>query len=320
MTIHKIERSFIQFSFRLNKHYPGLIDTYFGPKEIPREIGKEPKISLKALLNNAGELSDRLETATIEENRRIYIVEQLQGLRFFLEHKVLNKYSHKELISKIYQFDFEYADDRVLSQRIKELEEKEEPREKLYGTDFFNYFKSKIAEFKEKSGKFFDIPKGDLVEVEEGVVKMMAYMRYLGNFKTKITLNPNFQRTKKFIENLVAHETYPGHHLNYSLQEKAHPKDSLFGLFLYHTPNDAIVEGIGEFGPELVGYNKDELTILRWQTRINANLLYYDKGDKRDSVKEYLIGVGKYSPVEAENCLKFMEAEFYDIYYPFYLA
>ena len=141
MTIHKIERSFIQFSFRLNKHYPGLIDTYFGPKEIPKEIGKEPKIPLKDLLNKADELLGRVETSDIEENRCVYILEHLQGLKFFLGHTVLNKYSHKELISKIYQFDFEYADDRVLSQRIKELEEKEEPREKLYGTDFFNYFK-----------------------------------------------------------------------------------------------------------------------------------------------------------------------------------
>lgn len=320
MPINEIEKSFIQFSFRLNKHYPGLIDTYFGPKEIPGLIKSESKIQLKTLLNNARELLGKIKDADIELKRRTFIYEQMQSLKFFLEHEVSGKYSHKELISKIYQFDFEYVDDTVLSDRINDLEKEVKNREKLYGKEFFDYFKSKIIDFKIKSTKLFKTPVRDLVEVVEGEVQMMAYMEYLGNFKTRITLNSNFERTKEFIENLVAHETYPGHHLNYSLQEKSHPNDPLFGLFLYHTPNDAIVEGIGVFGPELLGYAETELDILKWQSRINANLLYYDKREKRDTVKDYLIQVGRYPPNEAENYLKFMEARFFDIYYPCYWA
>src|SRR4029453_8833915 len=109
------------------------------------------------------------------------------------------------------------------------------------------------------------LPEGETVEFEYvGDRPWAAFNFYLGGLQSRVSVNTDLGMTPDFVMHLVAHETYPGHHVEHAwkeqklMVERSQVEES---IVLIPTPQSIISEGIAELGMEVaLGDALQELT------------------------------------------------------------
>lgn len=333
----ELER-YIELTFRLNKHFPALVDSYFGPPHIKRRINDEKRQPLKNLFEEANKVLEDLKTSGLDELTKDYLEDQVKSLIVFIKQNISPELSHKEYASKVLQINIETVEDRVVKQKedkVKTLLSDFGFKEELYssihkffrgelviGNELVKLFSQKIPHYRGLTKKLFKLPKGETVEVKRYSGDITAYVNYKGNFHTVVKLNTRVKKSKWAIEHLVAHETYPGHHTHYSLREEASQQSPLANFFLFYTPEGTIVEGLSEWAYKFISDDNKTLrneifeAINDWRTDVenNAALLYYNQNKSRKVVEKYLLEAGCYSKEEIRNFFTFITAKFFDVY------
>ena len=109
------------------------------------------------------------------------------------------------------------------------------------------------------------LPEGEAVEFEYvGDKPWAAFNYYLGGLRSRVSVNTDLGMTPDFVMHLVAHETYPGHHVEHAWKEQELMVDRGYleeSIVLIPTPQSIISEGIAELGMEvLLGEMQQELT------------------------------------------------------------
>ena len=119
------------------------------------------------------------------------------------------------------------------------------------------------ADLRERTDALFGLPDGDQVDfVLETNKPWGGFCDYLGNLRTRISINVDLPIPSYRLFELVTHEVYPGHHTEHLCKEpliQEHGRVEL-AIALFPTPQSAVAEGIATTAHEtLAGDDADRL-------------------------------------------------------------
>jgi hypothetical protein len=327
---------FSRFSFRLNKHIPGLVDSYFGPKHLSEEVEKEPVISLKKLRAQLREL--RQGATGIEDDiRRTFFIKQLYALEVLLEEQLGIELSFKDRVAKLFDLDVSPIPNKELDElryQIRALLSKKPKRSYLetvqdwergrqvFGRQLFLFLNDLLKQYKERTRRLLDLPKKEKVILKEVSGKSWpAYNWYQGQASSSVEINTDTRRTRYELASMLAHETYPGHHTELSIKEKVTYEKNRWlevSIQLLNTPMCAISEGIADCGlkfleeVEPVDYAdekekllSEKLANLRMAAWVNTIFILYYQNESPEVAVQYL-HENSFLPIErARSSLNF---------------
>ena len=353
-----IARDYILLGLRLDQHLPGLVDGYFGPADLKAQVDMEQSRAPARLRDDAAALRERVATEVREPDRRAWLEAQSTALETqaaaiageplpYLEH-VARCFAHVPSRSPDAIFGAAAAEierilpgERPLADRLESWDARfEVPVDRLAAV-----LEWLVGRFRATAAATFGLPEGEDLRVS--LVRAQpwsAYEWFDGGRRSRIDVNTDLPvRATDFI-GLVAHEAYPGHHLEHASKE-ADLVDRLgrleASILLINTPECLISEGLADLGVRFAAppatradlivelYERAGLAIAAdpaaaraaaettlaltaaletlASIRGNAALLRHADGRSHDEVLRYLQEVGRYRPEAAAKRLEFIE-------------
>jgi hypothetical protein len=286
-----IVEAYLRLGLALGRHVPGLVDAYYGPPELARQINEAPPRPPQALEADARALLGAIDAGAPLADPR----EEAPGggedaaRRRFLRAQALGLLTTARLLSGA---SISYADEvescygvrprRVPEEAIlaahKNLEQvvpgsgplaeryvawreaQAVPRELL-----LRAISSLAEELRERTVAAFGLPEGesvDFVLVEDQPWSGFNY--YLGGLLSRVAINVDLPVLSTSIAHLVAHEAYPGHHTEHCRKEVGLVRRRRYleeSIFLVGTPQCLIAEGLADLGLEMMMGRRPEQRI-----------------------------------------------------------
>jgi hypothetical protein len=336
---------YIELGLRLGRHVDGLVDSYYGPAEIKERVDAEELRDPDSLAEDGSRLRDSLED--LEEQRRNWFEAQLSGLETFARKLAGEALSFEDEVERCYgirpvrspESEFEDAHreldailpgDGSLEERYRAWREEDAiPAELLE-----DVVARMATELSARTTDAVGLPAGETVDFEYvGDRPWAAFNYYLGGLKSRVSVNTDLGMAPDFVMHLVAHETYPGHHVEHAwkehelLVERGQLEES---IVLIPTPQSIISEGIAELGMEVVlGDQQQELTAafvsstgVNYDAEVsrraievreplgrvgtNAAFMMHVDGASADEAREYVMRWALTSEKRAENIVNFI--------------
>jgi len=273
--LSKFGIAFLLLALRINKHIRGYIDFYFGPKKLRKIVHKESIISPSKLLTDCITLQEKLFMQGFNKAREKYLEKILIAMRTSIE--ILNGVEIPFKTEFLRQFDvtLQPVDESKLENLKEELNEaypgsgsleermaKLRVQRKVPEAEVFELFQKAVNITKKRTKELFVdlLPKREkiilqLVKNNKNEVKWSFYEWYLGHFRSRIEINPNFGMFWSSFLSSAAHEGYPGHHTEFIVKEQRlyHELNQFeHSLLLIHSPKLIISEGIAELAVNML--------------------------------------------------------------------
>lgn len=279
-SLNDVADQYIKLALALGQHDPDYVDAYYGPEAWRAEV-KQQNLSLEAIGALASKLIDglkRIDVSHEEELVRLrhrFLVKQLEALAerarilrgaklsFDEETKSLYdaiapRYSEKHFQAVLAELEQKVpAGEGNLAERLERFRRQFiVPREKLPAL-----FNIALREARRRTKEHIDLPDGEQVTIEYVNGKPWgAYAWYKGDYHTLVQVNTDLPVHVDHVVDLACHEGYPGHHVNYTLQEEHLVRDRgwrEFSVFVLFSPQSLLAEGTAEAGIELA-FPKDQ--------------------------------------------------------------
>ena len=353
-----VARDYLLLGLRLDQHTPGLVDGYFGPAELKAQVDIEQVRAPARLRDDAATLCDRLAREVAEPDRRAWLDAQLVALETQASALAGDGLPYLDHVARCFAYGpprhddalFEEAaaqiaallpGDAPLSDRLASWDGRFEiPIERLPSVvDWL------VSRFRTAAADQFGLPDGEDLRVSLVTGQpWSAYNWFDGGRRSRVDINTDLPVRAADLIQTVAHETYPGHHLEHAWKE-ADLVDSRgrleSSILLINTPECLISEGLADLGlrfaAPLVGredllielYERAALPIAPDRAaareaaaltvalagpraalgaiRGNAAIRRHADGESHDEVLDYLIEVGRYAPAAAAKRLEFIE-------------
>jgi len=270
MELSEYGEKFLFLAHRIDKHNKGYVDFYIGPKKIREIVDNEVVSSPNKLLTDCKALQKDLFKQGYDKKRERYLEKILTAMRTSIEILNGNEISIKEQFLKQFDVPLLPVNESELDNLKEEfneayggfegLEEKMNDlriRRTVPGAEVFVLFKKALNIVKLRTTEMFVniLPQKERIfinlvknkNVDE--VKWAYYNWYLGNFRSRIDVNPNFNIYWTTFLSAAAHEGYPGHHMEFSIKEqKLYRELNQFehSILLLNSPKLMISEGIAE--------------------------------------------------------------------------
>lgn len=353
-----VARDYLLLALRLDQHIPGLVDGYFGPASLKAQVDMEQLRLPARLADDAAALRARLGAEVAEEDRRGWLDAQLVALETQARALGGDRLPYVEHLARCFAWTperrpdarFEGAaralDDRLpgagsLPERLAAIDAAwTVPVERLPAL-----VDRLVARYRERAAAHWAVPDGSDLRVS--LVRdqpWSGYNWYDGGYRSRVDLNVDLPVRLPALARTIAHETYPGHHLEHARKE-AVLVEALGRLeatvLSINTPECLVSEGLANLGFDLVvppdaraalyaelaeaagvpvaadhGRLQEaaervaavaELRAVLDETRLNAALLLHADGRPRDEVHAYLVEVGRFTPEVAAKRLEFLE-------------
>jgi len=354
MKLSKFGKDFLLLALRINKLKLGYVDFYIGPKKLRKVVDNEEITSPKKLLTDCSTLQGKLLVQGYNKIRENYIAKILISMRTSIE--VLNGIDIpiQDQFLKFYDIALEPVDESEFDKLKNKIEnayggsgslEEQMSDLRLLRTipkaEVFVLFNKalKIVELRTKEIFRNLLPKKEKIIINlvkddnNDEIKWAYYNWYLGNFHSRVDVNPNFNMYWTTLLDAAAHEGYPGHHTEFSIKEwKLYRKLNQFehSILLLNSPKLIISEGIAgiasnmlfsfrnqaeiglrEFCPD--SSKEDSLDALALQNEIRGKIHYYsyslayhaliDKWNEKKLI-QYAKNFGIFSQQSIRNQLK----------------
>jgi len=353
-----VARDYLLLALRLDQRIPGLVDGYFGPADLKAQVDLEQPPSPAQLRDDAAALRGRLATEVPEDDRRAWLDAQLTALEAhaaglageplpYLAH-VAHCFGHAPLRRRDAEFDAaaRSLDERLpgndpLHDRLTRWDAQFEVRaDRLPAViDWL------VEQFRLRAAALFGLPEGEDLRVSLVTNQPWSgYNWFDGDRRSRVDINLDLPRRIADLVHTIAHETYPGHHLEHAWKEadlvdRAGRLES--SVLLINTPECLISEGLANLGhrfavpeEEHIGllvelYERAGLAIAAdpgavheaavrtvalapiraalGAIRGNAAIMRHAEGRSHDEVLAYLTEVGRYAPAVAAKRLEFIE-------------
>jgi hypothetical protein len=353
-----VARDYILLALRLDQHIPGLVDGYFGPADLKATVDMEQLRSPARLRDDAAALRDRLPAEVADADRRAWLEAQLVALETQAAGLAGETLSYLDYVARCIAYaPPRYPDDifEAAAVRIGELLPGDAsladrlaawdagfvvPVDRLAGVvDWL------VARFRGAAATTFGLPDGEDLRVSLVTGQpWSAYNWFDGGRRSRVDVNTDLPVRASDLIGLVAHEAYPGHHLEHAWKE-ADLVDTQGRLessvLLINTPECLISEGLADLGERFAAppasradllvelYERAGLAIAADPSaareaaerslalseartglagvRGNAAILRHADGRSHDEVLAYLRDVGRYEPASAAKRLDFIE-------------
>jgi len=283
--ITKFGIEFLLLALRIDKHIRGYIDFYFGPEKLRQIVNNESITSPSKLLNDCKTLIRQLGAQGYDKKRERYIekmltamrtsIELLDGVEMSIKDQFLKLYdvalqpaNESELKNLKREYDEAYGGPGSLEERIEKLRLKRRVPEEMV----FEFFKRalKITEKRTKELFINLLPENEQIlldltqEKNNDKIKWTCYEWYLGNYKSRIEVNPRFNMYWTALLMHSAHEGYPGHHTEFSIKECVLYRDLNqyeHSILLLNSPKLIISEGIADLAINMLFSYRDQVEI-----------------------------------------------------------
>ncbi len=353
-----IARDYLLLGLRLDQHDPGLIDGYLGPADLKARADLEPLPSLGRLRDDAEALRARVAAEVEEPDRRAWLDAQLVALASRAAVLAGEPIPYLAQVERSFgvvpvgrgeaAFDAAAAElDRLLpgtgtvDDRLAALDERlvVDPDRLPSVVDRL------VPELRARAARRFGVPEGDGLHV--GLVRdqpWSGYNWYDGGLRSRVDLNVDLPIRATDLVDVLAHETYAGHHLEHAWKETLLVETAgrlEASLLLLLTPECLISEGLASLGPGLLVPPEDRVDLLvevfGWaglalaadpaearavaeltvavaaprrrlgEIAVDAALLRWADGASSDAVLAHLVRVGRMPEARAAKRLEFVE-------------
>ncbi len=294
---------YISLGLQLNKYIDGLVDAYYGPRELAAKIQGSAKVAPGRLVEDARQLVNAIDSGepldssgkTYDSSRAAWLRGQAIGLMTTCQKLAGVKVDYVTEVERCYgvkprRVSSEEVDDAlgVLERRIpgvgylgSRLNDYRSAFEVLPG-DLEAILMDLKEVLRERTLTLFGLPEGESLEFE--IVKSKpwsGFNYYLGNFKSRVAVNADLPVLSTSLAHLVAHEAYPGHHCEHVRKEadlyrgRGQLEES---IFLVGTPQCLIAEGLADFGLE-IAMGDEEFSLVS-EMMIKRGINYPDQESK----------------------------------------
>lgn len=298
--ISKFGENFLLLALRIDKHIKGYVDFYYGPENLKKLVENEAMTSPHNLLSDFKTLQKDLLKQGYDKKREKYLkklilamktsIEDLLGIEIPFKDKFLRMYdvelqpiNESELLKLVEAFNEAYTGSGSLAERLKDLRERRKvPEDRVYPL-----FKKALTFVKLKTKELI----GDILPREEKIsielvndtnsieAKWAYYEWYLGNYRSRIEVNPKYNMYWSVFLSAAAHEGYPGHHMNFVLNEKRYYQELNHfehSLLLLKSPVLVICEGIADLAINV---------LFSYREQAEISLKYFSNGTIEENIE-----------------------------------
>lgn len=283
--ISKFGEDFLLLALRINKHIDGYIDFYIGPEKFRQIVSNESLTHPKKLMTDCDALLKQVNLQGYDKTRQVYLEKLIIAMKNSIELLIGVKIPIVEQFKRIYdvsippanesnlknfknEVDKAYGDTVDLEKRFQQLVIKRSvPEEKI-----FEYFKRALQITKERTKELFLnlLPENEHTSIDitqendDQKIKWSCYEWYLGNYHSRIEVNPKFNMYWTSLLTYSAHEGYPGHHTEFSVKEKLLYRELNHfehSILLLNSPKLIISEGIADLAINVLFSYQDQVKI-----------------------------------------------------------
>lgn len=261
---------YLGLGLRLGKHSDELVDAYWGPEDISRQVGDEPLRELTALAEEAQE-----PLADVDDDP--WLAGQVRSLWANARKLGGEELSYAEEGRLVYGIEPRWHDEEPFRRAAAMLDEALPGSGDLRGRMARWYettaipseilgqaFRDVAAELRSLARATVGLPDGEDFELELVQNKRWSgFAEYLGGLRTRISINTDLPLPAGALVGLASHEIYGGHHTHFVWQEVELVRaraELEWTLVLLWSPTAVIAEGIATAAPKLVAGDGQELT------------------------------------------------------------
>ncbi len=353
-----IARDYLLLALRLDQHIDGLVDGYFGPAELKALVETEQLRSPARLADDAAMLVARLPNEVEDDARRDWLNAQVVALKTQAAALAGDSLPYLDHVSRCFAWTPSRRDDARFDEAAALLDGllpgPDPLAERLAAWDArFEIPVDRLPKvvdwlvglFRERASALFGVPDGENLRVS--LVRNQpwtGYNWYDGGLRSRVDLNTDLPVRGPDLVHTVAHETFPGHHLEHAWKEAdlVEAQGRLeASILLINTPECLVSEGLADLGRMFASppagdaellvelYARAGLTIasdpaaardaaertvamaqlrrLLSEARVNAALIRHADGASHDETLAYLQRVGRLAPALAAKRLEFIE-------------
>ena len=351
-------RDYLLLALRLDQHISGLVDGYFGPADLKATVDMEQLRPPARSRDDAAALRERLALEVTEPDRRAWLDAQLVALDTQASALAGEASSYLDNVARCFAYRpprypddvFEAAavqiadllpGDGSVAKRLAAWDARfEVPVERLPTVvDWL------VGRFRAAAAASFGLPEGEDMRISLVTGQPWgAYNWFDGGRRSRVDINTDLPVRAANLIGTVAHETYPGHHLEHAWKEAdlVDARGRLeSSILLINTPECLISEGLADLGlrfaapPEqradtlvelyeraglpiaadpVAAHDAATLTVALEAPREalssilgNAAIRRHADGASHDHVLRYLTEVGRFAPAVAAKRLEFIE-------------
>jgi hypothetical protein len=335
----QVAERYLRLGLRLDRHVEGIVDAYYGPTELVTAVESESPVEPRALVAEAEALLDELEDGWLRD--------QVTGLRTCAGVLAGESRSYADEVECCYGVRPAHTDETVFSaahERLEELLPGDGPLAERYQAwqeairvpteQVERTVTAVIEEARARARGLVELPAGEGVDLE--IVHdepWLAFCSYLGEGRSRITVNVDLPLSAVELLHLTIHETYPGHHAERACKDQLLVRDRGLleeTLVLVPAPQSLVSEGIAELAPTLLLENDGSSALAaivedsgiefdlahalaveqavrpcRW-AEVNAALLLHDAGASQAEARAYLERWAVMSPQLAAHLVRFL--------------
>ena len=260
-----IAADYLLLALRLDQHRPGLVDGYFGPADLKARVDLEQLRPPARLREDTQDLRARVDRDVPEPDRRAWLHAQLAALDAqgaALAGAPLPYANHVERcmgFAPARHDDAEFAAARTAIDAL--LPGKAPLAERLAAWDRTLEIEVErlpavidwlVTRFRARAAAQFGLPDGEDLRVRLVTDRPWSgYTWFDGGRRSRVEINTDLPVRAPDLVHTVAHETYPGHHLEHAWKE-ADLVDGLgrmeTAILLINTPECPVSEGLADLG------------------------------------------------------------------------
>ncbi len=283
MKLSEFGENFITLAHRIDKHNKGYIDFYIGPKKLREIVDNEAITSPNILLTDCNALQKDLLKQGYNKKRERYLEKLLRAMETSIEILNDTEISIEEQFLRLYDVILQPAQESELDNLKEEINaaygglgslEKRmndiRVRRTVPEETVFELFKKALNITRERTKELYIdlLPQKERVILElvnnNDKAKWSYYNWYLGNYSSRIELNPKYNIYWSSLLSAAAHEGYPGHHMEFAIKEQClYRKLYQFehSLLILHSPKIIVTEGIGNLAISVIFSDRDAAEI-----------------------------------------------------------
>ena len=285
MELSEYGKRFLRLPLRLDKHNKGYVDFYIGPKKLRKLVDNEVITSPNKLLTDCKALQKDLFKQGYDKKRERYLekiitamrtsIEILNGIEIHFKEQFLRLYDvvlqpvkESELDNLKEEFREAYGRSGRLEEHMNDLR----VRRKVPENKVFTLFKKALNITEKRTKELFTdlLPKKEQIFIKlvkntnSDDLKWTYYEWYLGDFRSRLEINPYYNMYWTVFLSAAAHEGYPGHHTEFSVKEQrlyCELNQFEHSILMLKSPKLIISEGIADMAANVLFSYRDRAKI-----------------------------------------------------------
>ena len=260
-----IARDYLLLGLRLDQRIPGIVDGYYGPRDLKGQVDMEPLRPAARLADDAREMRARVAAEVTEPDRARWLDRQLVAIETLAAREAGERLPYVEEVTRCFDAAPEavaaatYAEARAALDAA--LPGSGELRARLDAWDARLVVPVErlpalvdwlVPRLREASSLVFAAPEGDSLRVS--LVRgqpWSGYDWYDGGLRSRVDLNTELPIRLPDLIGTLSHETFPGHHLEHAWKEARLVREQgrlEASLLLINAPECYVSEGLAELG------------------------------------------------------------------------